>query len=445
MSYDDIMTRENEMKDTIKHTKRVYYTLLFIFWFATGLPAALTVLLMLARGLTLYQVSILMAIYSVTIVLLEVPTGGLADAIGRKKVALFAYGFMLLSSIAMLLAFSFPVFMLGWVLYGIGRALASGAMEAWFIDQLQASQADIDLQSVIAQGNTFILLGLGLGLFAGSGMSQALKNLPPDGTAILTPYSIPIAMAAVVMMVLLGVTLSLVKEKISGSQAFSPRQALKDTKTILKTGFDLSRKSRVIPLLMGASFMLGIAMTNLETFWQPHFSGLMDEHNRNNLMFGVIEGGSFAIGILGNQFSIPLKRWLGGRLGWMCALMQLLWGSGMVILASQSVLLPGIAFYWIVRFAISAHDSPHMALLNNEIPSEQRSAMLSISSMVAYLGVILGSLLMGLLAEIYGITTVWAIDGILLVGAVLFYGRIEKVLQQGQDQIQVTREEEAYV
>ena len=54
----------------------------------------------------------------------------------------------------------------------------------------------------------------------------------------------------------------------------------------------------------------------------PFFSELIPEPENNTLLFGVIEGGSFAIGVLGNLISIPLKRWLGGRLGWMCVLSQ---------------------------------------------------------------------------------------------------------------------------
>ena len=56
--------------------------------------------------------------------------------------------------------------------------------------------------------------------------------------------------------------------------------------------------------------------------------------------------------------------------------------------------------------------------------------MLSISSMVSHMGLILGSLLMGYLAQVFSIAAVWAIDGLIVIGSVLFYVRIEKVLQR---------------
>jgi len=171
----------------------------------------------------------------------------------------------------------------------------------------------------------------------------------------------------------------------------------------------------------------------------------MNDQNRNNLMFGVIEGGSFAVGILGNQFSIILKRWLGKSLAWMCLLSQIFCGLSILILASQSHLLIGIGFYWLVGFGISTHDSPHMALLNNEIPADQRSAMLSINSMVSYMGVIIGSLLLGYLADIYSIGLVWSIDGLLLVISAILYIKIESVLKLSRASKQEIQKEEAYV
>ena len=97
---------------SVKHIQRVYYLVLSLHWFSTALPLALLVLLHQTRGLDLFQVGLLMGAYSLTIVLLEVPTGGLADSIGRKKVTLLAYGFTLLSGGIFLFAFSFPAFLL---------------------------------------------------------------------------------------------------------------------------------------------------------------------------------------------------------------------------------------------------------------------------------------------------------------------------------------------
>ena len=65
-----------------RHIERTYRLLLSLSWFATGLPMAVGFLLAQARGLDLFELGLVLAAYSLTIVLLEVPTGGLADTVG---------------------------------------------------------------------------------------------------------------------------------------------------------------------------------------------------------------------------------------------------------------------------------------------------------------------------------------------------------------------------
>ena len=89
------------MKST-GHIQRVYYVILAFFWFSTALPLALLVLIHQTRGLDLFNVGILMGTYSLTIVFLEVPTGGLADAVGRKKVTQIAYAISFISGLVFL-------------------------------------------------------------------------------------------------------------------------------------------------------------------------------------------------------------------------------------------------------------------------------------------------------------------------------------------------------
>ncbi|MCZ7671108.1 MAG: hypothetical protein M5U34_30175 [Chloroflexi bacterium] len=79
-----------------------------------------------ARGMSLFQVGVAMGIYSFTIVLLEVPTGGLADAVGRKRVALVAYSLMAAMMVALLFAFSFPAAAAGVCVLWSGTSLVVG-------------------------------------------------------------------------------------------------------------------------------------------------------------------------------------------------------------------------------------------------------------------------------------------------------------------------------
>ncbi len=100
--------------------------------------------LFLDFGLSVAQFSILNAVWAATIVLAEVPSGALADIVGRRCLIVFAAISMLVEMAILCLAPSgdptllFWVFLINRVLSGLAVAAASGADEAIAYDSLQA-------------------------------------------------------------------------------------------------------------------------------------------------------------------------------------------------------------------------------------------------------------------------------------------------------------------
>ena len=410
---------------SIQTIQRVYYLIVSLFWFATALPMALFILLAQARGFNLFQIGLMMGIYSLTVVLLEVPTGGLADAVGRKRVAVIAYSCMMLYSILFLFAFSFPVMLAASITSGIGRALSSGALDAWFVDEIQAIDPDIDLQPSLAKAGTFTLLALGLGTLLGSGVPYLFKSLPAEGTAVLTPYSMTIVLAIAVEVILVLSTLLLVKENSPATRSSDWRQGFRDVPIVIRTGFNLSRRNPTILLLLGTAFAAGLAVINLESFWQPFFAGLLGGIKGYSLFFGIVMGGNFLVGMAGNMLATPLSRWLNKRYGLVCAMFQGLWGIAIVLLAWQTRILFAVFFFWLAYMGMGVINSPHQTLLNGEIPAEQRSAMLSIASLAGYLGAAVGGVGLGYVADHVSISAAWIIGGLGLVVSLGLYLRVD--------------------
>ena len=93
-------------------------------------------LLLLARGLTLVQISLIESIVIGSIFLMEVPTGVLADRVGRKW-SIFASTFLLMTGeFIFIFARSFEWYIFIALLTGTGFAFASGAVEALVYDSL---------------------------------------------------------------------------------------------------------------------------------------------------------------------------------------------------------------------------------------------------------------------------------------------------------------------
>jgi MFS family permease len=125
-------------------------------------------ILFLDFGLTLEQFALLNAAWAVTIVVLEVPSGALADIIGRRNLLVFAGSVMVLEMGILCLAppgkvkFLFWIFLFNRILSGTAEAAASGADEALAYDSLKEQgfegQWDFVLEKQMrAQSIAFIL------------------------------------------------------------------------------------------------------------------------------------------------------------------------------------------------------------------------------------------------------------------------------------------------
>lgn len=101
--------------------------------------------LFLDFGLTVAQFSVLNAVWAATIVMAEVPSGALADIVGRRRLLVFAAFSMLVEMAVLCLAprghtaLMFSFFLINRVLSGLAEAAASGADEAIAYDALQAA------------------------------------------------------------------------------------------------------------------------------------------------------------------------------------------------------------------------------------------------------------------------------------------------------------------
>lgn len=89
-------------------------------------------------GLSFEQVGMLLSAGMVATLILEIPTGAFADLYGKKKSILIGSFFNLLGISCLALGGSFPVFLLGFVFWGVSTAFNSGAGNAWLYDSLKA-------------------------------------------------------------------------------------------------------------------------------------------------------------------------------------------------------------------------------------------------------------------------------------------------------------------
>ena len=213
-----------------------------------------------------------------------------------------------------------------------------------------------------------------------------------------------------------------------------------DVITLRALSLVFSVLSIVLLFLLGATSISGFVLLSLESFWQPHFANLFGGSEGNTFWFGVIMGGNFLVGMLGNMIVTPVSKALGKRYGLVAAIFQGLRGIILIGLALQSNLPIAVLLFWLVYLNMGAVNSPHSTLLNEQIPSGQRSSMLSIESLASYLGGAIGGVLLGYIAKQLSISTAWMIAGGALVLSLFMYLKIE-FLQHKEREIELDGKE----
>jgi MFS transporter, DHA1 family, quinolone resistance protein len=412
--------------------RRVYYLITGLYWIATALPMPIIVLLQRERGMDLFQVGVLTAVYSVTIIALEVPTGGLADAWGRRRVSVLAYLVMAASMLSLAMAGGFILLAATFVLYGAGRALISGALEAWFVDEVLRLAPEEELQRSLAYGNTVSLFALSAASLLGGWLPELLSGTElPGGRSAL---ALPPAAAAGVLLITGVLTARLVREQVAAAPADASGRADAVDATeadgageagsiILRAILDTVR-NRTLLLLAMLSVVAGAAISTMETFWQPFFADTLDGGTPTRL-FGVITAGNFLLAMGGNLASTPLTRLLGGRPARFAAVAQGLRGVFVLLLALQYSMGPAVGAFWLAYMMVGAGESPHQTLINRNVAPQRRSAMLSVQSLALSLGAFMGSAVFGYIARAVGLRAVWIVTAGYLVLSLVLYLRVD--------------------
>ncbi|PZF99060.1 MFS transporter [Micromonospora deserti] len=105
-------------------------------------------------GLSVWQISSLFVIWSASSILLEVPSGAWADAVSRRLLLCLAPLVTAAGFALWVLTPSYPAFAAGFVLWGAGGALASGALEALVFTELDRCGAAGRYARVLGRART---------------------------------------------------------------------------------------------------------------------------------------------------------------------------------------------------------------------------------------------------------------------------------------------------
>jgi MFS family permease len=397
---------------TGKRLTRHFILLRALRWLPVGLVLPFLVLTPVARGLELGSVGAIFAVHSTVLIVLEVPSGALADSLGRRRVLLVGAALTAASLAAFAVAQSVPAFMASVAALGAGRALISGALEAWYVDSLRALDPVAPLAHGLSRGTAAEGVAMALGALSGGALvSIADPSSVADGA--FAGYGLAALVGAGAALVYLGAVATLVHEP--------PRTtALHDTghgiarrvRAVFATARAEAAASVTVRVIFATAVAFGFAMSAVELLWQPHLADLVGSGRGHGFAFGGLAAASMLAVALGAAASPRLRRGLGLRAGYLSAL-------GLVALCTALLGEPGassafVVLYLVTYLSYGLVEPMHAELLNEAVGSEARATLISGESLAAQGGALAANLTVGALAAAHGTGTAWLVAGALL-------------------------------
>ncbi|MFI7210278.1 MFS transporter [Micromonospora maritima] len=398
---------------SVRQVRFRYLTLYGLRWLPSGLMIPVMILLMQERGLSLSQIGLVFTAQGLVVLALELPTGGLADALGRKLVLLAAWVVCLASLALMAVADSFWMFFLVWALQGVYRALDSGPLESWYVDATLAADPAAEYERGLGWAGTVVGVAIG----AGALLSGGLVALGPVGP--ISALTLPVLVAIVLQAVSIVALLALLVERRPASGTATLRASVVEAPRMVGRAVGLLRRNRVLLALVAVELFWGFGMVTFESLLPVRLSEVVGDADRAAALLGPAGSAAWLANAAGAALTPFLLRRLGAAPA--AALMRILQGAtvvGMGLLAGPV----GVLVAYLACYAVHGASNPlHMGLLHRQVDGPYRTSVLSLNSMMAGAAGALGAVVLTALADATSVAVAMLVGAVTLAVAAPLY------------------------
>jgi MFS family permease len=357
---------------------------------AASLIWGINTIFLLDAGLNNLEAFAANAFFTAGMVIFEVPTGIVADTIGRRTSYLL--GTLTLSGASLLyvglwqIEASFWLWAIVSLLLGLGFTFFSGAVEAWLVDALTATGFTGQMETVFGRGQIVTGIGMLSGSVAGGFIAQQLS------------LGVPFVLRGAILIVMFVAAFRLMHDV-----GFTPEKGgrpLTEMRKIASASIDYGwRVPAVKWLMVEALFTGGVGIYAFYAL-QPYLLELYGDptaYQVAGLAAAIVAGAQ----ILGG-WAAPRIRGLFQRrtsaLVVMAGLSTITLGLVGVIENFWAVI--GLTTVWGLLFAATM--PIRQTYINGMIPSRQRATILSFDSMMASSGGVWAQPILGKAADVYG-------------------------------------------
>ncbi|WP_228618605.1 MFS transporter [Exiguobacterium sp.] len=300
-----------------------------------------------SRGISIQEVVYIEILYAVIVVILEVPTGVLADHMERRRLLQIGIALEWCSFVVLLLSFSFLGFAFAISLSAVGAVCRSGTEHALLYETLEQDGHESVFERWVGRLNAIGLVAAVVAAFSGSLL------------AAMFSFELNYVVSICSLFIATSCSLLLVEPvRRTHDEAMTWRQ--------LRAGFRFLRNDRVL-LTLTLSFVLVIGAFNfIEEFWQLYARDVRVPI----YWFGVISTGLLLIQIPGQLLAPYLLR-IASAVRWH---QMIGWGIGIGFILLGSIPSP-VGFVWMAIMACfaGAIEPIYVGVLHHRVPSAIRA------------------------------------------------------------------------
>jgi MFS family permease len=375
---------------TARSIQRTYLLLMLGNTLAASFIWGINTIFLLDAGLSNLEAFAANAFYTAGMVLFEVPTGIVADTVGRRASYLLGTVTLTASTLLYVLLWQIEAPFWQWalvsMLLGLGFTFFSGAVEAWLVDALSATGFKGELEAVFGRGQMVSGAAMLTGSVAGGFIAQQ------------TSLGVPFVLRGVILAVMFAVAFRLMHDV-----GFSPAKGgrpLAEMRKIATASIDHGWRVPAVKWLMVESLFVGGVGFYVFYALQPYLLELYGDpeaYQVAGLVAAIVAGAQ----ILGGMAAPRIRRLFQRRTSALLATA----GASVVTLALIGLVETfwGVLALIVVWGLLFAATMPiRQTYLNGLIPSRQRATILSFDSLMGSTGGVWSQPLLGRAADVWG-------------------------------------------
>jgi MFS family permease len=364
------------------------------------------------RGLSLFQVSTITAVMTGAVFLMEVPTGVVADKVGRKWSVVNSLGIQALGEYFYLIADNYTAFIAIAFFAGTGWAFLSGASDALVYDTLPERNKDKLMKKASGEIGAAHMFGFVVAPLVGGLVVSEL---------ILSKFLLAILLTALSVTIAFAITLTLKEPKSEY------KHSEKSPLGIFRDGVNHIANNKKLKWIAAIAIFTTPFIGSLHSLYQPRFVSL--EVSSFWIGGALSLGALLGVGIQKYAYLIEEKF---GKAGFTFAVVA----PAVLYIVFAFVVYPVLAvLVFALMYGVSQMRSPLLsAYQNKEIPSGIRATVLSLINMFTQLYLAMTGIVFGLIAD-FSIPFTFVIMGVaILISSVLLkvneFGTVQTEIQK---------------